>query len=96
MKKLILAAVLFIPAASLAGGNLYDRYDQNDPYKRNGDPDYRYRGSTGTQYRYDLSKPIDRMRYQTDVNAQMRDSLNVDPRVGLDRSMGQYGGGIRR
>lgn len=46
------------------------------------------------QYRYDLSNPSDRLRYQVDPSAQLMDSINVDPRVELDRGMGQYGAGI--
>lgn len=71
-------------------------YDRNNPYKTNGDPNYRYRGASGTQYQYDMSNPGDQVRYSVDVNAQMRDSLNVNPGVDIDRGLGQRGGGIRR
>lgn len=68
----------------------------NDPYDRSGNPNYRYQGSSGTKYQYDLSRPGDQIRYEIDINAQMRDQLSVDPRRGLDQGLGQYGGGIRR
>lgn len=68
----------------------------NYPYKSNGDPNYRYQGTGGTQYQYDLSKPNDQIRYETDVRAQMRDELNVDPRREIDQSLGRVGGGIQR
>ena len=68
----------------------------NNPYNRSGDPNYRYQGSSGTQYQYDLSRPSDQIRYETDVRAQMRDELSVDPRRELDQGLGPYGGGIRR
>jgi hypothetical protein len=53
-----------------------------------------YSGSSGASYQYDLSSPLDRNRYSIDNSAQIRDSLNVNPRRQLDQSMGQYGGGI--
>jgi hypothetical protein len=55
-----------------------------------------YRGSSGALYQYDLSKPTDQLRYGVDPGAQLRDSINVDPRIELDRSLGQYGGGVGR
>ena len=55
-----------------------------------------YQGSSGALYRYDLSSPSDQLRYSVDPQAQLRDSINVDPRVGIDRSLGQYGGGVER
>lgn len=55
-----------------------------------------YRGQSGTSYQYDLSDPAQRLRYETDPVAQLRDSVSVDPRRGLDQSIGQYGGGIER
>ena len=65
----------------------------SEPYKFGSDPDARtYRGSSGARYHYDLSNPGDQVRYSVDVGAQVRDS--VDPRVQLDRDMGQYGGGV--
>lgn len=54
-----------------------------------------YRGTSGKQYQYDLSKPSDQLRYSVDPDAQLHDSINIDPRVELDRGLGQYGGGIQ-
>ena len=57
---------------------------------------YNYQGHSGTKYKYDLSKPSDKVQYDIDVNAQMKDELNSwKPGVQLDRGMGQYGGGIQ-
>jgi hypothetical protein len=56
--------------------------------------DARYQGSFGTRYKYDLSRPSDQFRYQMDPGAQLRDQIQIDPRVDLDRSLGQYGGGV--
>ena len=47
----------------------------------------------GHKYQYDLSDPVDRQKYRNDPFAQMQNSINPDPEVGLDRSMGQFGGG---
>lgn len=53
-----------------------------------------YQGSSGNKYQYDLSKPMDRIGYDTDPSAQIRDKLNVNPTRSLDFNMGQNGGGI--
>jgi hypothetical protein len=55
-----------------------------------------YRGSSGALYNYDLSNPSDQLRYSVDPGAQLRDSINVDPRIELDRSLRQYGAGVGR
>ncbi|MCW5766514.1 MAG: hypothetical protein KIT68_11130 [Phycisphaeraceae bacterium] len=57
----------------------------------------RYRGYSGTQYKYDLSKPVDRIMYSVDPNAQIMDSIlkPTQPGVALDASMGQRGGGVK-
>jgi hypothetical protein len=81
------AALLSLPAIA---------WDSNDAYDRSGNSNYMYKGSSGTQYQYDLSRPSDQIRYEVDVRAQMRDELSVDPRRELDQGLGQYGGGIRR
>jgi hypothetical protein len=52
-----------------------------------------YKSRFGNEYQYDLSRPADQIRYETDVRAQMRDELDVDPRRDLERDIGQYGGG---
>lgn len=60
------------------------------------EPHNAYKGSMGTTYQYDLSDPIQRVRYGVDPVAQLRDSISVDPRRQLDQKMGQYGGGIQQ
>lgn len=88
------AAVLMVCAAAY-GGSLYG--DKNkDSYGAaygSGGSGY-YKSSTGTKYQYDLSRSDDRINYSTDVDAQMRDSMSVNPDRTLDRMMGQFGGGI--
>jgi len=89
----VFTAVLLI----LVGSGAAFAWDySNDPYDQYGNPNYRYQGSSGTQYQYDLSRPADQLRYELDLGAQMRDELSVDPRRDLDRDLDQWGGGIRR
>ena len=83
MKRLILM-VLFTVSSLVA-------YDYG--YNNNND-DSNYEGSSGTKYQYDLSDPSDKLDYSIDLDAQMRDSLSVDPSRTLDQGLGQYGGGI--
>jgi hypothetical protein len=55
-----------------------------------------YKSATGTSYQYDLSKPADQNLYSVDPAAQVRDSINVNPAVNIDRGMGQVGGGVKQ
>jgi hypothetical protein len=71
----------------------WDNSDIEKPYNRN---DSNYKSSMGNEYQYDLSRPVDRIRYETDYEAQRRDSLDVRPSRQIDRDLGQTGGGIRR
>lgn len=71
-------------------------YRQNQPYDQYGNPNYRYKGPSGTEYQYDLSRPSDKLRYDLDLKAKMKDKLSVDPRRNIDRDLGQHGGGIKR
>ena len=64
----------------------------NNPYDNNSNNSYK--SYSGTSYQYDLSDPGDRVDYSVDVDAQMRDSISVDPTRSMDRDLGQYGGGI--
>ena len=79
MKKILILAVIL-------SGMLY-AYDSDSS-----NDEQTYESSSGNKYKYDLSDSSDRNSYSVDVGAQMDDSL--DPSVGLDRSMGEYGGGI--
>jgi tetratricopeptide (TPR) repeat protein len=80
--------------------NPLSRRPLDDPIIRSGvgmkeieDDVYKYRGLSGTKYKYDLSNPSDRIMYKVDPSAQIMDSVN--PLVKMDRSMGQYGGGSK-
>ena len=90
MKNRTLVIILAIAMVTISAS----AYGDDDPYMSNGDPNYRYEGSSGTRYQYDLSDPSDRLQYSVDPSAQLRDSVNVNPSVDVDRGMGQYGGGI--
>ena len=58
-----------------------------------GDSKCRYKAASGQCYQYDLNNIGDQLRYQVDPGAQLRDEIN--PNVGIDRSVGQYGGGAQ-
>jgi len=98
MKKMIetvLVILLTAAVASTAFGwgndNDYDGYNSQYNY---GSSNNAYEGSSGARYQYDMSNPSDRLNYGVDLDAQMRDQLSVDPSRGLDRGLGQFGGGI--
>jgi len=54
---------------------------------------YGYQDISGKKYQYDLSNPNDRLQYQVDPGARLRDSIDPDPRRNIDQGVGQYGGG---
>jgi hypothetical protein len=94
MRKFAVAAAamaaLILGTEGLAWDYSRDAYDQR------GQPNYRYRGISGMEYQYDLSRPLDQLRYQNDIRAQMRDELNLGPRIEMDRDFDQWGGGAKR
>lgn len=93
MKKIVLGT-FFIGCSVMAYDYGYKNPYSNNNYNNN-NSEYKYQGSSGTKYKYDLSNPADKIKYSVDVGAQLKDSINVNPRVGIDRGMGQYGGGIQ-
>ncbi len=63
----------------------------------NNSADMNYRGSSGVNYKYDLNKPMDKIRYDIDVNAKFKDdyaSPYTKMKVESDRDRGQFGGGF--
>ncbi|MCP5273857.1 MAG: sel1 repeat family protein [Burkholderiales bacterium] len=58
------------------------------------DNEYPYKSFSGTSYKFDLTKPFDRIKYEIDPASQVFDSIN--PWVDIDRDFGQYGGGAKR
>jgi hypothetical protein len=91
--KLILLAImaLLITSPAVAGDNNYETSRQKQEREIN--KEYPYQSSTGTRYKYDLSNPSDQIRYEVDPGAQLRDSIN--PKVQIDRGLGQHGGGSK-
>jgi hypothetical protein len=81
MKKIILAIMLVASSSTIA-------------YNYGNTSNQSYQSSTGTRYQYDLSTPGDQIEYSMNTAAQIRDSINITPSKSIDRSMGQYGGGI--
>lgn len=71
------APIEWEPVGSGDGGVIQDSY---------------YESASGNQYQYDLNNHVDRIQYEYDRPAQIRDAYN--PRTHIDRDMGQYGGGI--
>lgn len=56
--------------------------------------EYPYKSFSGTSYKYDLTKPIDRINYEIDPASRVFD--NINPWIDIDRGFGQYGGGAKR
>lgn len=72
-------------------------FARDNPYDNNNEDSNRgYESSFGNRYEYDLSRPSDRIRYEVDPAAQLRDSIDVSPSRELERDLGQYGGGVDR
>ncbi len=110
MKKSIVIFVILLFASTSFAGNLSYRdkrklrkegYSNSDvrAMERGSEkvePTYKYKSSTGNRYKYDLSKPGDKIRYETDPGAQLRDSIYmpINPSTDIDRGLGQYGGGL--
>lgn len=80
------------PPVPGAYGSLPSNGGAYDTYRDNGTR-YTSPFSSGS-YQYDLSNPMDELRYGVDPGAQLRDSIN--PSVDMDRSMGYYGGGYEK
>ena len=64
--------------------------------RRSIEPTYKYESTTGNRYKYDLSKPLDRLEYEMDLGTQLEDNMKmpINPSVEMDRNFGQHGGGI--
>ncbi len=85
MKKILLVIMaLLIAFPAIA-------WDDDEEKEKERNKKYPYKSSSGQRYKYDLNKPGDKIRYEVDPGAQVKDSIN--PRVELDRDLGQYGGG---
>ena len=106
MKKIVLSSVILMLTSSysfagclgtVVNGSCMGTYVENPHVgsnSNNNKSNTGYQSSSGARYQYDNSNPSDRLRYSTDLDAQRRDQMNIDPRKNLDRGVGQYGGGI--
>lgn len=93
------ALMLLAPISAFSQYDSYGQDQDNDDrydYGRSIDRDQRegYESSFGNRYEYDLSRPSDRVRYEVDPSAQLRDSIDVNPMRDVERSIGEYGGGV--
>lgn len=83
----VLALLTLLAGTAAAGDDLWPQI------KEKRDREYPYESNTGQRYKYDLSNPGDKIMYDVDPGAQIQDKINPNPQIGLDRSMGQFGGG---
>lgn len=51
---------------------------------------FAYKGLNGTYYQYDLSNPVDKQLYETDLAAQTRDKLSLNLYRQLENGGGVY------
>ncbi len=81
------------PNSRLAKMKQRDNSSSSQSNFGNSNSAYPYKSSTGNNYKYDLNNPSDKLQYSVDPSSQLTDSIN--PMIQMDRSMGQYGGGIQ-
>lgn len=86
MKKILLLILILSPLSTNAWDN---KKHLNQPEKNRP-----YESTMGNKYQYDLSDPVDKMDYSVDLDAQMRDKMNINPSRELDKGLGEIGGGI--
>lgn len=68
-------------------------YNYNSP-SYNSNSSSGYKSSFGNTYQYDLSNPVDRVKYKSDPTAKLRDSIGNQYIRELESIIGQSGGGI--
>ena len=90
MKKYFFIVTISFLTVSAYG---YGYVQKNYGYNQNDFNNSGYESSSRTRYEYDLGKSMDRLKYSTDISAQMRDKNNLSPSIWRDRMKGQYGGG---
>ena len=57
-------------------------------------PSTGYSSSYGNHYQYHLSNPVDRVRYNSDPSARLRDRVTPNPYRNIESNTNQSGGGI--
>lgn len=103
MKRILtLMGAGLLVVAPISAMSQYDDYYGNDAnddgygYDSQYDRDQKkgYESSFGNRYEYDLSDPSDRVLYEADPSAKLRDRYDVNPVRNLERNVGEYGGGV--
>lgn len=89
MRLIVILLAVFVCAEVFAAG--YGYLDEEDGG---------YKSAAGVRYKYDLNRPVDQIRYETDVGAQLRDEIDSwtkSPYRELQEELyGQRGGGVVR
>ena len=87
----IIILLLTIPFLSACGSSGYTNssYSSSNSSSSSG-----YKSSFGNTYQYDLSNPLDRVKYNSDPRAKLRDRTSNQYMRELESNLGQSGGGI--
>jgi hypothetical protein len=95
-KNIVTLLSIFGEAASSATKNLPSpSYNSVTPsFNSNSNNSSGYKSSFGNTYQYDLSNPLDRIKYESDPRAQIRDRTSNQYIKELESNLGQSGGGI--
>ena len=73
------------------GNSAYDKVYGNGRWSERYDKSNPYTSFSGGNPKYDLTKPLDRHEYSTDLMSQHNDQMNLNRQ--MDMGVGQYGGG---
>jgi len=76
--------------------NSNSNYSANTKNKSSNSSSDGYKSSFGNTYQYDLSNPIDQLKYKTDPAAQLRDRTSNQYMRELEGILKESGGGIIR
>lgn len=88
----LIAVLIAVTVCAQACAEGYGRMKELD--------DGSYLSAGGARYKYDLNRPTDQIRYETDVGAQLRDEMDSwtksPSREVREELRGQRGGGVIR
>lgn len=96
----ILVGILAMAMSTLSFAGYYNSYGSDDQKKGNGssygnkDQNQGYESSFGNKYQYDLNNPSDRVDYDTDPDAQVRDKFGANPGREFEKGVGENFGGV--
>ena len=85
---ILLLAISFLSACGSSG------YANSSYSSSNSSSSSGYKSSFGDTYQYDLSNPVDRVKYNSDPRAKLRDRTSNQYIRELMSILGQSGGGI--